>query len=442
MFRYDNGVFIIIGGMAALAAVHSGEPVTLIRRAGVFLVGCVAGAVPYLVALQLTSGVRDAADQMIDYARREAARTRIAELPTDVFSDLRLERLPAPPPDRIQVRWTPESDSQRLLLEERFRLRDGVLRGEPGERTWLYEIDDASRENLRALIDDPHVADTHLVDRATAQLAPQESPATRFRRRVPGLGTWNIAWSASGAAALLYYVFVGVPIIATILVLTRSVDPAERARVLSAAAVALPIAIFILRDPIVARIGGAFGPMAIVGTWLWNRVHSSWLARAAAAAIAVTVVVASGFNIDPSRLPRVLKQAAMSPPTPALLLEREEAALVDYLRRCTHPDDRVLAAWFAPHLYFFSGRGFAGGMVVTFGGHWSEPDRQHRIVAKLRTEPVPVVIFPNDRSDFRAAYPIVDEYLRSNYQNISSTSWGSEAGSYQVLSRNDRPPRC
>jgi hypothetical protein len=439
MFRYDNGLFIAAGGLAAIAAVHSGEPATLMRRAGVFLAGCVVCAVPYLTALQLTGGVGDAADQMVDYARREAARTRLAELPTDVFSDLRLERLPAPPPDRIQVRWTPESDSQRPLLEERFRLHDGVLRGEQADRTWLYEIDDSSRENLRALIDDPRVADTHLVDRATAQLVSQEPPATRFRRRVPLLGAWNIAWSTSGAAALLYYVFLGVPIIAAVVVFARSVDRAQRARVLSATAVALPVAIFILRDPIVARIGGAFGPTAIVGTWMWSRVHRSWLARAAAAAIAVTVVVASGFNIDPSRLSRVIKQAAMSPPDPALLLEREEAALVDYLRRCTDPDDRVFAAWFAPHLYFFSGRGFAGGMVVTFGGHWSEPDRQHRIVAKLRTEEVPVVIFQNDRSDFRAAYPMVDEYLRINYANDSS--WGSEVG-YQVLARNERPPRC
>jgi hypothetical protein len=442
MFRYDNGLFMAIGGMAAIAAVHSGEPATLIRRAGVFLAGCIVCALPYLAALQFTSGVRDAADQMIDYARREAARTRIAELPTDVFTDFRVERLPAPPPDRIQVRWTPESDSQRPQLEERFRLHDGVLRGEEADRTWLYEIDDSSRENLRALIDDPRVADTHLVDRATAQLVPQESRTARFRRGVPLLGTWNIAWSTSGAAALLYYVFLGVPIIATIVVFVRSVDRVERARVLSAAAVALPVAIFILRDPIVARIGGAFGPMAIVGTWLWSRVHRSWLARAATAAIALTVVAASGFNIDPSRLSRVIEQAAMSPPSPALLLERDEAALVDYLRRCTHPDDRVLAAWFAPHLYFFSGRGFAGGMVVTFGGHWSEPDRQHRIVAKLETESVPVVIFQTGRSDFRAAYPVVDEYLRMNYQSASATSWGWTPGTYDVLARNDRPPRC
>jgi hypothetical protein len=120
----------------------------------------------------------------------------------------------------------------------------------------------------------------------------------------------------------------------------------------------------------------------------------------------------------------------MSPPAPALLLEHEEAELVEYVRRCTQPDARIFATWFVPQLYFFSGRGFAGGMVVTFGGQWSEPDRQHRIVAKLKAEPVPLDVFPDNGSDFRGTYPIVDEYLRANYVSAGSIH------SYRVFARN------
>lgn len=431
MFRYDNGVFIAAGAVAAIAAMHIAEPTVLIRRIRIFAGACIVTAFPYLAFLQMTGGVADAAGQMIDYARREGARTRIAEVPTGVFSDLRIGQLAPPPPDRIQIRWTPDADAERQQLEARYRLHDGITRGDPADRTWLYEIDDASSSNLRALIDDPRVADTHLVDRATAQLTSQESLARRVHRRLPALGRWDVSWSASGAAGLLYYVFVGVPLIAAVMALTRRIDSAERARVLSAAAVALPVAVFILRDPIVARLGGAAGPVAVVGAWLWSRLHRSWFARLAAAGVIVTVFVATGFDVDSFRLRRVIEQASMSPPSPALVLEREEAGLVEYLRRCTQPDDRVLATWFVPQLYFFSGRGFAGGMVVTFGGHWSEPDRQHHIVAKLQAESVPVVVFQDDGSEFRATYPIVDEYLRAHYRSAGSVE------SYRVLTRNE-----
>ena len=257
MFRYDNGLFIAAGAFTAIAAVHVRETSTLLRRAGLFAPASIVCAIPYLVFLQMTAGIGDAAGQMIDYARREGTRTRIAAVPTDVFSDLRIEPRQPPPPDRSQVRWTPAADTERQQLETRYRLHDAVTRGDPADRTWLYEIRDVSRENLRALIDDPRVADTHLVDRATAELTSQESFARRLHRNIPVLGRWDVSWSASGAAGLLYYLFVGVPLIAAAMVFTRRMEIAERARVLSAAAVALPVAVFILRDPIVARLGGA-----------------------------------------------------------------------------------------------------------------------------------------------------------------------------------------
>lgn len=430
MFRYDNGIFIGVAALVTIAVVHVRETATMIRRAGVFAAACIVWAIPYLVFLQMTAGIVDAAGQMVDYARREGARTRIAAVPTDVFSDFRIEPLQPPPPDRIQVRWTPDADMERQQIETRYGLHDAVTQGDPADRTWLYEIRDVSRENLRALIDDPRVADTHLVDRATAELTAQESFTRRLHRNIPLLGRWDVSWSASGAAGLLYYVFVGVPLIAAAAVFTRRMETDERARVLSAAAMALPVAAFILRDPIVARLGGAVGPVAVVGAWLWSRVHASWAARAAAAVVIVSAVVAAGVDVEPSRLRRVMGQASTSPPSTALVLDRDEAGLVGYLRRCTQPDDRVFAAWFVPQLYFFSGRGFAGGMVVTFGGHWSDPARQHRIVAKLKSESVPVAIFQDDGSEFRATYPIVDDYLRANY------STAEPVGPYRVLLRN------
>jgi hypothetical protein len=446
MFRYDNGLFIAAAGLVAVASTHVGESNVLIRRLGLFVAACVACAVPYLLFLQFNGGVREAADQILTYAQREGARTRIGELPAGALSELRITRLPPPPPHRIQIRWSPDADAERERLEARYTLHAGVERGDP--RTWLYEIADSSQRNLRALIDDPHVADTHMVDRATARLVPQESAATRLRRRLPLVGERAVSWSSSGAAAVLFYVCITLPVMATAMVMRRQVDRAERARVLSAAAIAILVGAFILRDPIVARLGGAAGPFAVVGAWIWRHVHTRWLARAVALIVVVAAAVATEWGMTWYRLERsvplrrdLLVQMATTPPPTALLPKPQEAGLVEYLRRCTRVDDRVFAAWFAPEVYFFSGRGFAGGMVVMFGRHWSEPGHQRRIVEKMMAESVPVVIFRSADSSLRDTYPIVDDYLRASYQRAGSTSFGQRDGeTYAVLTRTGRAP--
>jgi len=101
----------------------------------------------------------------------------------------------------------------------------------------------------------------------------------------------------------------------------------------------------------------------------------------------------------------------------------------------------VFAGWFVPELYFFSGRGFAGGMVVTFGDHWSAPDRQRQIIAKLDAESVPIVILvAAARTGFRDSYPLVDDYFRVRYEEAGSSAFGDPDGTlYELLTRRGRP---
>jgi hypothetical protein len=90
-------------------------------------------------------------------------------------------------------------------------------------------------------------------------------------------------------------------------------------------------------------------------------------------------------------------------------------------------------------LYVFSGRAFAGGMVVTFGSHWSEPVYQRRIVEKMKGESVPVVLVREGDESFSDDYPIVAEYLRASYQTAGSSDFGGpDGGHYTVLTRTDR----
>ena len=447
MFRYDNGLFILVCGFTVLAAVHASEFAVLTKRAGMLVAACLLCVAPYVVFLQVNGGVAEALRQMATYARREGARTSIGTLPSGALSTLQVTALPPPPPDRVQIRWTPDADQERADLETRYSLHDGVGRGNPDDRTWLYEIDNATPANLRALVNEPRVADTHLIDRERLLLAPQESRRTRLWRRLPLLGTRSISWNAAGAAAITFYLFLVVSLVSVAKALSRHVERAERARVLSAAVMTLLSVAFILRDPVVARIGGVIGPPAVLAAWTWRRFTGHRRVRAVVA-VCVILILAIATEWEGSvyrlqrnggRIGRIVSEAAVTPPLTALLPKPRLAGMVDYLRRCTRPDDRVFAAWFVPELYFFSGRAFAGGMVVTFGGHWSEPVNQRRIVEKMMTESVPVVLVREGDESFSHDYPIVAEYLGAHYRLAGSSDFGgTDGGNYTVLTRIDR----
>jgi hypothetical protein len=79
---------------------------------------------------------------------------------------------------RVAVRWASEVDaSDRRALEEQYELRHG-RQGDGPE--WHYELGDWSRENVRALVGDPAVADTAYVDRAASTTErPQRRVAIR-----------------------------------------------------------------------------------------------------------------------------------------------------------------------------------------------------------------------------------------------------------------------
>ena len=176
--------------------------------------------------------------------------------------------------------------------------------------------------------------------------------------------------------------------------------------------------------------------------------RSCRLVRAAVAVCALaTVVVATEWRSSISLIRRNgnlltrLATATASPPSTALLPKPRLTGLVEYLRRCTRPEDRVFAAWFVPELYFFTGRAFSGGMVETFGDHWSEPDHQRRIVEKMKTESVPIVLVREGDESFRRGYPVVAEYLSARYQAVGSSAFGAvDGGNYTVFTRTDRVP--
>jgi len=68
-----------------------------------------------------------------------------------------------PRPVYVNIRWAPEVDeTTRQQLEGRYSLLQGELRE---GRTWGYALADRSRDNIRAIVGDPAVEDTHQIHR-------------------------------------------------------------------------------------------------------------------------------------------------------------------------------------------------------------------------------------------------------------------------------------
>jgi hypothetical protein len=74
----------------------------------------------------------------------------------------------------VHVRWAPAVDP---ATQEQVERTHALARVEFREqRTWLYHLTDVSTENIRSLVGNPAVEDTHYIDRRTFRIA---SIATR-----------------------------------------------------------------------------------------------------------------------------------------------------------------------------------------------------------------------------------------------------------------------
>ncbi len=107
-------------------------------------------------------------------------------------------------PADVNVRWAPFVDAEaRQRLEQRYALTAGELRE---GRTWGYSLTDLSRANIRALVGDPGVEDTHQINRESFRIwrgatrAPYSGPGAPWIPRA--LELLSLLLLAAGALAL------------------------------------------------------------------------------------------------------------------------------------------------------------------------------------------------------------------------------------------------
>jgi hypothetical protein len=461
LFRYDTGAYIGAAAIAAIAIAHAKEPATLTRRFALFAGAVACLSLPYLAYLHASGGVDNAVDQMWTYARREVARTRVTSLP-------RLSRPDTtPPPVTIRIRWAPSAgDEARAQAEQRHALLGGVHQNTADGRTWLYRLTATPATALRAIVNDPSVEDTDGIDRST--LALYEPLWTRAQRTFPTslLQMLPGPWNADNAGAVLHYLLWAVPAIAAgvLFLVLRFASPGAReeaARVGIVIVVAIALDVFVVRDPVAARVGGVAAPSAVIGAWLCRK---AWHARPriARGLLRPAVVVAVGVvawslsasdewserlawaDSSPQRMWQSIRRTAVSPPDLGLLPDSGHTGLVAYLRECTQPADRVFVSWFAPEISFFAQRGFAGGIAAVFGGHWSEPRFERTSIDRLQAQSVPIVVIQaGEYANLRGQYPMLDGHFMARYRVAGETNFGrsaSDTRSYMVLVDRDKVP--
>jgi hypothetical protein len=252
------------------------------------------------------------------------------------------------------------------------------------------------------------------------------------------------------AAAWLAWVWLALPS-AAIVALASGRAATAAPVLLPSAVLCLAADVVLLRDPLEARIGDVAAAAVPLASWAiaaafqWPRPHWIGALRLGAAALlgvsGVAVAVFAAPSIRRGPVDDVFVRMKETPPSMALLSSSRTSGIVEYLRACTGTEDRVLAAWFAPEVYYFSGRGFAGGMVVYFGGHWSRPTDQRRVLRRMQGESVPIAIVDlRSYAEFRRDFATIDAFLTSEYDIAAESSMGDPEGMYRILVRRGTVP--
>jgi hypothetical protein len=478
-----------VAAAGTLVALHRRDGArVLLGRVGLYGAIAAATLLPFFAFLQLNGGVVEYFRSAAEYVRAEANRQGVLPWP-DFVIDLGapLVAVEAPPAAWVKIRWDePVTPERRADLERTYGLADPVPDdGDDDGLTWSYVLIDVSPANVEALVEDDAVDGTVGIDRKPYRpTALRDEPLyVSWWREVPLLGLRVLPGVLRPANAVpwLYYLVVGVPMLALLVLVVRRLrgvgPPSEAPKILGAALMCLVVSAS-LRDPLSDRLADVAAPPAILAAWLLGLVLTrppsaprptrgrtlprivETAPRLATVGIAVSLVGLTALSVvslpgvqeqiedatmlfDADALARhsqqFLAELRASPPIEAPRgLSGELPALARYVRECTQPTDRLLITWFAPEMYFYADRPFAGRQLFWFSDYQSSPEDQARIVENLRAHPVPIVIRRLDRDNDTDVFEQVRDYLDQHYGLPREARLADE--SYQILVDRRRTP--
>lgn len=278
--------------------------------------------------------------------------------------------------------------------------------------------------------------------------------------------------SEVNATAWLYYLCLAIPILALGATWTRPRLPGldvgrSRAVLLTLATYAGLLDVFLLRGNLGARFGDLGAPIAILAAWLagagWAR-RRAVVAGARVAAVTVLAACAVAVNttggvwqeLSTTRLRVGLRGVVgrtgeviqglrtMPPPAEGSVEERRrtnrtDPDVIDYLRACTYPSDRLLVLADAAEVTVFAGRLFAGGQPTFRAGFHALEEEEVLTLDRLERQSVPVVL-TRDQQDFdqhiEPDFRTIATYVAQRYEYTGELR-ALTGGPMRVLVRND-----
>lgn len=449
--RHDHGLYLGAVAAGVVMLRHTDDWAVGLRRLATLAALCALTIAPYLIYAQFHVGVLSYVNDIRAIAEREHQANRFEGWPQWPLSSVDdVVQWPADPPNAtIGIRWNASaSQDARRAAALRYGLQideDGPLEG------GRYLLTDISTGNVSALIGDPVIDDTSGVDRGTG-IVPLQGLRLGTLHLLSGLDA-----PAASAAFLFYVLLALLPVTLVTLASMPHRDTARRrehVKIAAALMVAVVTAVGFLREPLTIRIMDAVVAPVILAAWGAGKVLQSPHARrryltAIASLIILIPTIRATVVIGavPSRadrlrrLPAIWQQLSVSPP-----FEGWEATgsakyqAVRYVRECTAADDPLLVLWFAPDLYYYSGRPFAGRLGFYLEGYWTTADHERANIAAIeRDRPTIVLMEPGRRATDLYTYPQLLDYVSRSYHLLGELH-ASDGRQVRVLARNDRTP--
>ena len=140
-------------------------------------------------------------------------------------------------------------------------------------------------------------------------------------------------------------------------------------------------------------------------------------------------------------LPRIARQLMATPPIDVVSAEsRVKYKVIRYVRDCTAQNEPLLVLWYAPDLYYYSDRPFAGRLPFYMEGYWSSERLERQNIDVIERDRPAIALIESDRevTDLYT-YPHLSAYLAESYHQIGTLS-SEEDRTIRVLARNDRIP--
>jgi hypothetical protein len=233
--------------------------------------------------------------------------------------------------------------------------------------------------------------------------------------------------------------------------------------VLPLVVMALLVDLGFLRDPLGARLRDAIVPAVLVGAWLTGRARRvsapGWRGAALAAAVlagalgarAVFAVANTGeilqrtsLGLPINRTPAlfVQKTGELAAPRSARQMPDEGVARLmpffEYLDRCTPRHYRLLVAAYAPDVFVFARRPFAGGERFFIEGY-QRPAIQRRVIDRMHDQVVAFVLMPSDTARaWRAVFAELNAFVEARFSPMAVIE--THRGTTQVLVNASLPP--